>query len=98
MAAEIALAHHERWDGSGYPRGLAGEAIPEAARIVAVADVFDALTMRRPYKEPWPIDRALAAIRKDAGSHFDPRLVEAFERIQDEILFIKAEWDRRESQ
>jgi putative two-component system response regulator len=98
MAAEVALAHHERWDGSGYPQGLAGEAIPEAARIVAVADVFDALTMRRPYKEPWPIDRAMAAIRNDAGSHFDPRLVDAFERIHDEILTIKAEWDRRESQ
>ena len=54
LAREIALAHHEKWDGSGYPRGLAGEAIPVSARIVAVADVFDALTTRRPYKEPWP--------------------------------------------
>ncbi len=96
LAAEVALCHHEKWDGSGYPRGLAGEAIPEAARIVAVADVFDALTMRRPYKEPWPVDRALATLQEDAGSHFDPRAIEAFLGIEAEILAIKNEWEARE--
>ena len=58
MAEQIALTHHERWDGAGYPAGLAGEDIPLPGRIVTVADVFDALTHRRPYKEPWPIDEA----------------------------------------
>ncbi|RMG33860.1 MAG: response regulator [Gammaproteobacteria bacterium] len=96
LAATVALSHHERWDGSGYPHGLAGEEIPEAARIVAIADVFDALTMRRPYKEPWPVEKALETLQQDAGSHFDPRLVERFLGIMDEILEIKADWDRKE--
>lgn len=78
MAEQIALSHHERWDGSGYPRGLAGEAIPLAARIVAVADVFDALAHDRPYRAAWAPERALAELRAGAGSHFDPRVVEAF--------------------
>lgn len=93
MAAEIALGHHEKWDGSGYPQGLSGEKIPESARIVAIADVFDALTMKRPYKEAWPIEKALNVIQKDAGSHFDPRLSSLFLEIQPEILVIKAKWD-----
>ena len=96
LAAEVALRHHEKWDGSGYPDGLAGNAIPESARIVAIADVFDALTMRRPYKEPWPIDRVVGAIREGVGSHFDPRLAEAFLSILPKILEIKAEWDEIE--
>ncbi|MFX8496808.1 HD domain-containing phosphohydrolase, partial [Acinetobacter baumannii] len=74
LAREIALAHHEKWDGSGYPRGLAGEAIPLSARIVAIADVFDALTTRRPYKEPWPVQEAMSHIAAQAGKHFDPAL------------------------
>jgi putative two-component system response regulator len=78
LAAEIAAAHHERWDGSGYPQGLAGVDIPLAARIVAVADVFDALTTRRPYKEALSFEAALACIRADSGRHFDPACVEAF--------------------
>ncbi|MDH5628969.1 MAG: response regulator, partial [Gammaproteobacteria bacterium] len=78
LAAEISLTHHEKWDGSGYPRKLKGQDIPESARIVAIADVFDALTMKRPYKEAWPIDDAFALIEKDAGSHFDPNLVKLF--------------------
>lgn len=78
MARRIALAHHEKWDGSGYPQGLAGEAIPLEARIVAVADVFDALTSVRPYKPAWPVARALELLRSEAGRHFDPRLVELF--------------------
>jgi putative two-component system response regulator len=96
MAAEIARHHHEKWDGSGYPLGLSGEAIPESARIVAIADVFDALTMKRPYKEPWSIEDSMAEIRKGSGNHFEPRLVELFESTLPEILKIKAEWEYRE--
>ncbi|MCA0375546.1 MAG: HD domain-containing protein [Gemmatimonadetes bacterium] len=77
---EIAVAHHERWDGTGYPNQLAGEAIPLAARVVAIADVFDALTSRRPYKEPWSVDRAVAWIAEGSGTQFDPQVVVAFER------------------
>jgi response regulator RpfG family c-di-GMP phosphodiesterase len=80
MAAEIALRHHERWDGSGYPDGLQGLDIPVSARVVALADVFDALTMERPYKAAWPMDRVVATIRESAGSHFEPALVQAFDR------------------
>lgn len=97
MAAEVALRHHERWDGSGYPDGLAGETIPESARIVAIADVFDALTIKRPYKEPWPVEKALETLQQDAGSHFDPGLIERFFAIQDEILAIKQKWDDQEN-
>ncbi|MEO5330392.1 MAG: response regulator [Magnetococcus sp. YQC-5] len=96
MAAEIALCHHEKWDGSGYPAGLAGEAIPESARIVALADVFDALTMRRPYKEPWTIEESMAEIRKNSGTHFEPRLVEIFETILPEMVKIKQTWEHKE--
>ncbi len=78
LAAEIARSHHEKWDGSGYPAGLVGEAIPLGSRIVALVDVFDALLSRRPYKEPWPLDKVAAHIRAEAGKHFDPRLVAAF--------------------
>lgn len=96
LAAQIALRHHERWDGSGYPDGLSGETIHESARIVAIADVFDALSMRRPYKEAWPIDRILAELRKGSGGHFDPTLVETFFGILPRILSIKEEWDLKE--
>ena len=96
LAAEVARSHHERWDGSGYPQGLAGEDIPECARIVAIADVFDALTMRRPYKEPWSIEDACAEISSLAGSHFDPRLVDLFINMKDEIVRIKEEWEEKE--
>jgi putative two-component system response regulator len=95
MAADIALHHHERWDGSGYPEALAGMAIPEAARIVALADVFDALAMKRPYKEPWPIERVVAMVRESAGSHFEPRLVQVFDGILPRLIEIKASWDAR---
>ncbi len=85
---DIALGHHEKWDGSGYPRGLVGEETPLFARICALADVFDALTTRRPYKEPWPLERTLSFIRDQSGSHFDPNLVEALHQSLDEILEI----------
>jgi two-component system, response regulator RpfG len=78
LGAEIALTHHEKFDGSGYPRALAGEAIPMAGRIVAVADVFDALTSRRPYKAAWPLADARALIQQGARKHFDPVCVDAF--------------------
>lgn len=98
MAAEIALCHHEKWDGSGYPAGLVGTAIPESARIVAVADVFDALTSKRPYKEAWTVKDSMAEIGKNTGSHFEPRLSALFEEILPEILLIKDEWDAKEAE
>lgn len=78
-AREVVGSHHEKFDGSGYPKGLKGDQIPAIARVFAVVDVFDALTSRRPYKEPMPLAEALAILRRDAGSHFDPKLVAAFE-------------------
>src|SRR3989338_828194 len=75
MAKQIALAHHEKWDGQGYPRGLSGEGIPIVGRIVAISDVFDALTCIRPYKRAWSIESALELIAEEAGRHFDPGLV-----------------------
>lgn len=78
MAATIAFGHHEKWDGTGYPQGMAGEAIPIEGRIVSVVDTFDALTHKRPYKEAWPIEDALAEIKRQTGRQFDPRIAEAF--------------------
>jgi cyclic di-GMP phosphodiesterase len=95
MAAEIALYHHEKYNGSGYPEGLSADQIPESARIVAIADVFDALTMKRPYKEAWPVERAMALILDESGKHFDPKLVEAFLAIKNEIIQIKNDWDNK---
>jgi len=94
MAAEIARCHHEKWDGSGYPAGLSGEAIPETARIVALTDVFDALTMKRPYKEPWSVEDSMTELRKNSGNHFEPRLVDMFEKILPEILSVKQKWTK----
>jgi CHASE2 domain-containing sensor protein len=85
MAETIARTHHERWDGSGYPEGLAGEQIPLAGRICGICDVFDALLSKRPYKDPWPLDRALAEIERLSGTHFDPRLVADFLEIAREL-------------
>ncbi|CAK0766989.1 putative two-component system response regulator [Gammaproteobacteria bacterium] len=78
MARDIALTHHEKWDGSGYPHGLVGIAIPQAGRIAALADVFDALTSVRPYKKAWTVEAAVKLIQENRGSHFDPDLVEVF--------------------
>ena len=93
LAAEIALYHHEKWDGSGYPGGLAGENIPESARIIAISDVFDALTMKRPYKEAWSIEDAAAEIEKGAGGHFDSNLEKIFKNILPELIVIKNNWN-----
>ena len=87
MAQEISLYHHERWDGTGYPSGIVGEGIPLVGRIVAVADVFDALTHERPYKAAWPVDEAVAEIERSSGTHFDPKVVEAFMSLDHEALF-----------
>ena len=95
--APLILSHHERWDGSGYPDGLAGIDIPEAARIVTIADVFDAWTTVRPYKKAWPIDVAFEELRKSAGTHLDPGLVELFIGIRDEVIFLKECWDDRDA-
>lgn len=92
LASEIARSHHERWDGGGYPDGLKGSAIPESARIVAIADVFDALTMRRPYKEPWSVDAAFAELHRMAGSHLDADFVSLFEAIREKVVLIKDHW------
>jgi putative two-component system response regulator len=81
LGREIALTHHERWDGSGYPHGLKGEQIPLSGRIVTVADVFDALIHDRPYKHAWPIERAVAEITAQQGHQFDPEVVDAFLRL-----------------
>ncbi|QJR15099.1 hypothetical protein DSM104440_01916 [Usitatibacter palustris] len=85
LAAEIAQHHHEWWNGEGYPRGVAGEAIPEEARITALADVFDALTHVRPYKEAWTITQALREIEGLSGRQFDPRLCAEFLRLVVEL-------------
>ena len=91
-ARVIALSHHEKWNGSGYPHGLAGEKIPYEGRIVALADVFDALTSKRPYKEAWPIEEAIAYIRKEAGSHFDPTLAHHFLDIGAPLQWVHDKW------
>ncbi len=89
FASQIAYYHHEKYDGSGYPNGLVGEEIPLVARIVAVVDVFDALMSRRPYKEPFTLETTLGILQKDAGSHFDPYVVEKFIKNLDAIVEIR---------
>lgn len=85
MARTVALTHHEKWDGNGYPHSLKGEDIPLVGRIVAVADVFDALISKRPYKEAWPFEKAVALIKEESGRHFDPAVVDIFLDNLDEI-------------
>ena len=92
LAASIALNHHEKWDGSGYPNGLAGEDIPHTARVVAVADVFDALTSVRPYKRAWSVSDAVELLREESGRHFDPEIVTAFLDCLPQILVVKERW------
>lgn len=88
MARTVALSHHEKWDGSGYPLGLKGEDIPTVGQIVAIADVFDALTSSRPYKQPWPMDEAIQTILDGAGHHFDPELVAAFKLALPDMMLV----------
>ena len=92
MARSISLTHHEKWDGTGYPVGLSGEAIPLVGRITAIADVFDALTSERPYKHAWPVSQAVDYIRENAGSHFDPGLAAKFLDLAPQIQQIIDEY------
>ncbi|MDC9508462.1 response regulator [Pseudoalteromonas sp. Angola-4] len=89
LAHKLALEHHEKWDGSGYPNGLKGEQISVEGRIVAIADVFDALTSKRPYKEAWGVEEALEHMQAQAGKHFDPHLINLFVNKLDAIIAIK---------
>ena|ERR1700674_1367154 len=104
MAREIAVSHHERWDGTGYPQGLKGEQIPLSGRLVAVADVFDALTHERPYKKAWPLEKAIAEIKAQSGRQFDPHLVNVFlstvktEGLQNLASYLESASDDRYSQ
>jgi len=90
VAAEIAITHHEKFNGKGYPNGLKGTDIPLYGRIVAVADVFDALTSERPYKKAWPVEKAIALLKEESGEHFDPKCVEAFLSSMDQAMEIMA--------
>ena len=92
LAAVIAATHHEKWDGSGYPKGLSGNAIPIEGRIVAVADVFDALSSARPYKEAFPIQKCLDILIDGRGKHFDPRVLDAFLRRKEEAIRIREQY------
>ena len=92
LARKIALFHHEKFDGSGYPHKLAGDAIPIEARIIAIADVFDALTSERPYKKEWPVEDAIELLRRESGKHFDPELVELFIAQLPAVLAIKTRY------
>ncbi len=92
LAKSIAQNHHEKWDGSGYPNQLKGEEIPMEARVVALADVFDALTTERPYKKAWEIPDAIEYIRRESGKHFDPALVPAFLDMMPRLLEIRERW------
>ena len=91
-AKNLATYHHERWDGRGYPTGLVGDDIPLSARIMAVADVFDALVSRRSYKAPFPFEKAMSIIREESGTHFDPVVAEAFLNAEDEVRRIEEEF------
>ncbi len=92
LAQQVALYHHEKWDGTGYPHGLKGEEIPLEARIVALCDVFDALTSTRPYKSAWSVEDTLAHLQAQKGKHFDPQLVDLLEQELPKILEIRARW------
>jgi putative two-component system response regulator len=91
-ARSVAISHHEKWDGTGYPNGLKGEEIPIFGRIVAIADVFDALTSERPYKKAWSVEDALALIEEGAGKHFDPGLIAPFKQALPEMLKIREKY------
>ncbi|MFH1136004.1 MAG: two-component system response regulator [Pseudomonadota bacterium] len=92
LAEVIAMTHHEKWDGSGYPKGLKGPGIPLVGRIVALADVFDALMSKRPYKDAFPLEKSLGIIREGRGGHFDPEVVDAFFDVLDQVLVIREKY------
>ncbi|WP_037026899.1 HD domain-containing phosphohydrolase [Psychromonas aquimarina] len=92
MAVEVIQNHHEKWDGTGYPAGLSGEDIPLSARIVAIADVFDALTSDRPHKKAWSVEKSIALIESESGKHFDPQLVPLFAACLPKMLQIKEQY------
>jgi len=92
MAYDVAVTHHEKWDGSGYPNGLAGDEIPLVGRIVAIADVFDALTSARPYKQAWPIEKAVEYLEQQRGLHFEGQLVDLFLKQMPALLEVKQRW------
>jgi putative two-component system response regulator len=92
LAKSVSLYHHEKWDGKGYPHGLQGDDIPIEGRIVAVADVFDALTSKRPYKKAWSIEETMAYMVEQSGKHFDPNLIVLLQKNLDKILHIKSRW------
>jgi putative two-component system response regulator len=95
MAYDVAVTHHEKWDGSGYPNGIAGDEIPLVGRIVAIADVFDALTSARPYKQAWPIEKAVEYLEQQRGLHFEGRLVDLFLQQMPALLEVKERWAER---
>ncbi len=91
IAKDIATHHHEKWNCKGYPDGLAGDAIPLAARVMAIADVFDALVSNRPYKKVFSLEKAFAILREESGQLFDPRIVDAFFAAEDEVIKVEKE-------
>lgn len=97
LAHSVAITHHEKWDGTGYPNGLSGEDIPIEGRIVALVDVFDALTSERPYKKAWPIEEAISYIMEESGKHFDPALPPLLKQELDKILAIKTQFAETET-
>ena len=95
MARQVAYTHHEKWDGTGYPRGLSGEEIPLPGRIVAIADVFDALTSVRPYKGAWTLEKTLDFLQSESGKHFEPRLIDQFMASLADILRVKEQYQEQ---
>ena len=94
IAADVAEFHHEKWNGTGYPKGLKGHDIPLCARIMAVADVFDALVSPRCYKDPIPVDEAIELMKKSAGEHFDPTLVDCFIELKEQVIELMTIYDQ----
>ncbi len=98
MASRIALSHHEKWNGAGYPHGLAGGDIPVESRIVALADVFDALISERPYKPAFSLEKSRAILAEESGRHFDPEVCRAFDEQMEEIEGIRSRFREDQSQ
>lgn len=97
-ARTVALTHHEKWNGTGYPSGIKEDEIPVSGRIVAIADVFDALTSKRPYKQPWPVEKTVDLMKEESGQHFDPKYVQAFLDAMPDVLKIKEQYAEKHDQ